>query len=53
MHRTSHVSSAISVGDNYHNFTTVLIHAAIARWIRHWTVDHRVVLGESSKSLGD
>ena len=53
MHETSRVSSAISVCDNYLSFISILLLAAIARWVRCWTTDQRVVLGESSRPLGD
>ena len=51
MYGTSCVSSVLSVCDNYQSFTTIVLSAAVARCIRRWTMDHRVISGESLRPL--
>ena len=53
MHRTSCVSSAISVCHKYQSFTKLLLFAVIVRRDRSWIICNWVAQGESSRQLKD
>ena len=50
MHGTSCVLSAIFVQENCQSFTSILLSEAIAQWVGHWTVEHKVLSCESQES---
>ena len=61
MHRKSHILSAISVELNCLQYLFAIISkisdgfpsVAVAKWVRHWSSNHRVVQAEGSSPHGD